>query len=96
MLFVCTSKITYNINNKNKNASKIYFRLSKIDFYCYFEHRRPTKTHLFGGGSIGSKFLNATKDKVWHRGLEQKLKLLNLPTYLLKTIDLHTQQIFLS
>jgi len=33
-------------------------------------------------------FLDLTQafDKVWHRGLEQKLKLLNLPTYLLKTI----------
>ena len=33
-------------------------------------------------------FLDLTQafDKVWHRGLQQKLKILNLPIYLLKTI----------
>jgi hypothetical protein len=35
-----------------------------------------------------SGILNLTQavDKVWHHGLEQKLKILNLPEYLLKTI----------
>ncbi|VVC27228.1 Reverse transcriptase domain [Cinara cedri] len=58
--------------------SKLYERilLERIKPYVYVIPK-----HQFA-------FLDLTQafDKVWHSGLEQKLKTLNLPAYLLKTI----------